>query len=207
MPLCVAAYESSSSQVQLALERGLPAVIGNFIANQLPFPSLSYDMVHCAQCGIIWDKKDGLFLIEADRILKPGGYFVLTSPTSQQNGNFLSSKKGRLSTPFEKFSREICWNLLAQQEETFIWQKTVDSQCARKQGAVPICNGEDIQTYYQPLAHCISGTANNRWIPIHARTGPLNSTELEIHGKDTSSIRLISDTLYMSIFKELIISC
>lgn len=62
MPLCVAAYESSGSQVQLALERGLPAVIGNFIANQLPFPSLSYDMVHCARCGIIWDKK-GIALI------------------------------------------------------------------------------------------------------------------------------------------------
>lgn len=76
----------------------------------------------------------------------------------------------------------------------------------RKQGAVPICNGEDIQTYYQPLEHCITGTANNRWKPIHARTDPLNSTELEIHGKDTSSIRLICDTLYMSIFKQLIIS-
>ncbi|KAK4376606.1 hypothetical protein RND71_002902 [Anisodus tanguticus] len=57
MALCVAAYEPSGSQVQLALERGLPAVIGNFISKQLPFPSLSYDMVHCAQCGIIWDSK------------------------------------------------------------------------------------------------------------------------------------------------------
>lgn len=57
MPLCVAAYESSGSQVQLALERGLPAIIGNFISKQLPFPALSYDMVHCAQCGIRWDKK------------------------------------------------------------------------------------------------------------------------------------------------------
>ncbi|KAM3398161.1 hypothetical protein P3S68_001675 [Capsicum galapagoense] len=57
MALCVAAYESSGSQVQFALERGLPAVIGNFVSKQLPFPSLSYDMVHCAQCGIIWDNK------------------------------------------------------------------------------------------------------------------------------------------------------
>lgn len=57
MALCVAEYESSGSQVQFALERGLPAVIGDFISKQLPFPSLSYDMVHCAQCGIIWDNK------------------------------------------------------------------------------------------------------------------------------------------------------
>lgn len=60
MPVCIAAYESTGSQAQIALERGLPAVIGNFISKQLPFPSLSYDMVHCAQCGIVWDKKGNL---------------------------------------------------------------------------------------------------------------------------------------------------
>ena len=57
MPVCMAAYESTGSQVQLSLERGLPAFIGNFISRQLPFPSLSYDMIHCAQCGIAWDDK------------------------------------------------------------------------------------------------------------------------------------------------------
>ncbi|KAL0386002.1 UNVERIFIED_CONTAM: putative methyltransferase PMT5 [Sesamum radiatum] len=57
MAICMAAYESTGSQVQLALERGLPAIIGNFISRQLPVPSLSYDMVHCTQCGIFWDDK------------------------------------------------------------------------------------------------------------------------------------------------------
>nr|QTZ19541.1 putative methyltransferase PMT5 [Bixa orellana] len=59
MALCVAAYEATGSQVQLALERGLPAMIGNFIRRQLPYPSLSFDIIHCAQCGIVWDEKDG----------------------------------------------------------------------------------------------------------------------------------------------------
>ncbi|CAI9775201.1 unnamed protein product [Fraxinus pennsylvanica] len=63
MPVCMASYESTGSQVQVALERGLPAIIGNFISKQLLFPSLSYDMVHCAHCGIIWDDKDGYFLL------------------------------------------------------------------------------------------------------------------------------------------------
>lgn len=57
MALCIAEYEATGSQVQLALERGLPAIIGNFISKQLPYPSLSFDMVHCAQCGVIWDEK------------------------------------------------------------------------------------------------------------------------------------------------------
>ncbi|KAK1292885.1 putative methyltransferase PMT5 [Acorus calamus] len=57
MTVCIASYEVFGSQVQLALERGLPAMIGSFFSRQLPYPPLSFDMIHCAQCGIIWDKK------------------------------------------------------------------------------------------------------------------------------------------------------
>lgn len=63
MTVCIAPYEATGSQVQLALERGLPAVIGNFVARQLSYPSLSYDMVHCAQCGIIWDEKGNYIIL------------------------------------------------------------------------------------------------------------------------------------------------
>ncbi|CAH9096648.1 unnamed protein product [Cuscuta epithymum] len=150
MSLCVAAYESSGSQVQLALERGLPAIIGNFISKQLPFPALAYDMVHCAQCGILWDIKDGVFLIEIDRILKPGGYFVLTSPSNQRQGSSISTKTGSVSTPFEEFTKKICWNLLAQQGETSIWRKTLDPQCASiKQRSVPVCKGVHPDDFYE----------------------------------------------------------
>ncbi|PIN05145.1 Sterol 24-C-methyltransferase [Handroanthus impetiginosus] len=182
MALCVAAYEPTGSQVQVALERGLPAIIGNFISKQLPFPSLSYDMVHCTQCGIFWDDKDGVYLIEVDRVLRPGGYFVLTSPKSRQQRS-----KGSISTPFEELTQKLCWNFVAQQEETFIWQKTTDAQChiSSKQGTFPLCNGEDGQSYYKPLAQCISGIASKRWIPIQNRSsGSLSSAEFAVHGID-----------------------
>uniref|UniRef100_A0A5B7AUU7 Methyltransferase n=1 Tax=Davidia involucrata TaxID=16924 RepID=A0A5B7AUU7_DAVIN len=187
MAVCIAAYEVTGSQVQLALERGLPAIIGNFISRRLPYPSLSFDMVHCAQCGIVWDKKDGMFLIEVDRLLKPGGYFVLTSPASRLHGNSPSAKKGSLLTPIEEFTKKICWSLLAQQDETFIWQKTVEADCyaSRKQGTIALCKeGQDAQSYYQPLAPCISGTTSKHWIPIQNRSSGslLSPAELEVHG-------------------------
>ncbi|KVH97717.1 putative S-adenosyl-L-methionine-dependent methyltransferase [Cynara cardunculus var. scolymus] len=173
MAVCMAAYELTGSQVQLSLERGLPAIIGNFISRKLPFPSLSYDMVHCAQCGILWDKKDGMFLIEADRILKPGGYFIL-------HGSSSSTKKGSMASPIEEFAQKICWTFIAQQEETFIWQKTIDALCysSSKQGVIPPCRGqEDIQSSYQPLAPCIGGTASKRWIPIQNRSSKIQQDE------------------------------
>ncbi|KAI4328532.1 hypothetical protein L6164_020879 [Bauhinia variegata] len=129
MAVCIAAYEATGSQVQLALERGLPAMIGNFITRQLPYPSLSYDMVHCAKCGVIWGEKDGLNLIEIDRVLKPGGYFVLTSPTSIPQGSSSREKKIDVLTPIQELAHKLCWNLLAQQDETFLWQKTADIDC------------------------------------------------------------------------------
>ncbi|CAL8994675.1 unnamed protein product [Prunus brigantina] len=187
MAICIAAYEATGSQVQLTLERGLPAMIGNFITRQLPYPALSFEMVHCAQCGIVWDKKDWTLLLEVDRVLKPGGYFVLTSSTSQPYGSSLSMKNSML-TPMEEMTPKICWTLKAQQYETFIWQKTVDSDCytSRKQGAIPLCNeGHDVRSYYKPLVSCISGTTNKRWTPIRNRSSSphqLNSAELEIHG-------------------------
>lgn len=76
-----------------------------------------------------------------------------------------------------------------------------------KQRTVPACKGEDIQTYYHPLAPCISGTTSNRWIPVHARSDSLNSTDLLIHGKYFISFWLFCDTVCEPIFSILIFYC
>lgn len=186
MTTCIAEYEVTGSQVQLALERGLPAMIGNFISKQLPYPSLSYDMVHCAQCGIDWNEKDGMFLIEVDRVLKPGGYFVLTSPTSKSRGSQLNTRKGNMLTPVGEFSQKLCWSPVKQQDETFIWQKTSDTNCYTfRHGYFPLCKDDhDVQSYYRPLVPCIGGTSSKRWIPIQNRSigSQLTAKELEVHG-------------------------
>lgn len=31
--------------------------------------------------------------------------------------------------PMEELTQQLCWTLLAQQDETFIWQKTADVNC------------------------------------------------------------------------------
>ncbi|CAA7039641.1 unnamed protein product [Microthlaspi erraticum] len=162
MPICIAEYEATGSQVQLALERGLPAMIGNFFSKQLPYPALSFDMVHCAQCGTTWDIKDAMLLLEVDRVLKPGGYFVLTSPTNKAQGNSPDTKKTSISSRVDELSKKICWSLTAQQDETFLWQKTADSKCysSRSEASIPLCKDGDSVPYYHPLVPCISGTTS-----------------------------------------------
>lgn len=192
LTMCVANYEASGSQVQLTLERGLPAMIGSFNSKQLPYPSLSFDMIHCAECHVDWDQKDGIFLVEVDRLLRPGGYFVWTSTvtnTQRSVRNKVSLKKWNF---VRNFAESMCWELLPQQDETVVWKKTSLKKCyfARRPGVGPsICSkGQDIESpYYRPLQACIAGTQSRRWIPIEERTkwpsrAKLNSSELKIHG-------------------------
>lgn len=193
LTMCVASYEVSGSQVQLSLERGLPAMIGSFTSKQLPYPSLSFDMLHCAQCGIEWEQKDGIFLVEVDRVLKPGGYFVWTLSLMNTQKKSLHDMENRKKLAFvSDFAENLCWNLLSQQDETVVWRKTNRKNCyaSRKSGVGPsICSkGHDVETpYYRPLELCIGGTRSRRWIPIEHRTtwpsrAKMNSTELDIYG-------------------------
>lgn len=192
LTMCIANYEASGSQVQLTLERGLPAMIGSFTSKQLPYPALSFDMLHCARCGIDWDQKDGILLIEVDRVLRPGGYFVWTSPLTNAQ-SFLRNKENQKKWNFvHGFAESLCWEMLSQQDETVVWKKTSKKNCyvSRKPGSGPsICSkAHDVESpYFRPLQACIGGTQNRRWIPIEQRTTwpsrvHLNSSELAIYG-------------------------
>ncbi|PKA60517.1 putative pectin methyltransferase QUA2 [Apostasia shenzhenica] len=187
--MCIADYEVSGSQVQLTLERGLPAMISSFTSKQLPYPYLSFDMIHCARCGINWENKDGIFLVEVDRLLRPGGYFIWTSLTNTHRA-LRNKDNQKIWTLIHDFAENLCWDMLSQQDETIIWKKTSKKKCysSRKAGP-PVCGkSHDIESpYYQPVNPCIVGTRSQRWIPIEqqspwpSRSNP-NSTELSNHG-------------------------
>ncbi|EHA8590901.1 putative pectin methyltransferase QUA2 [Cocos nucifera] len=189
LTMCIANYERLGSQVQITLERGLPAMIGSFASKQLPYPYLSFDIVHCAGCDIDWEKKDGIYLTEVDRLLRPGGYFVWTSHTNTQRSLYDKDNQKKWSL-IRDSAEKVCWDLLSQQDETIVWKKTTKKKCYRSRESGPaICDRtHDLESpYYQPLDPCIAGTRSQRWIPIeYQKPWPframLNSTELDIYG-------------------------
>ncbi|KAL3634001.1 putative pectin methyltransferase qua2 [Castilleja foliolosa] len=191
LTMCLANYETSGSQAQLTLERGLPAMIGSFISKQLPYPSLSFDMIHCARCRIEWDQKDGIYLFEVDRLLRPGGYFVWTDPLTNSQRSLRNKDNLKKWNAVRLLTENLCWEMLPQQDETVVWKKTNKKKCysTRKSGSPSLCKkGHDNETpYYRPLQPCIGGTQSRRWSPIEERRrwpsqAKLNSAELEIHG-------------------------
>ena len=62
LAMSFAPRDTHEAQVQFALERGVPAVIGVIASKRLPYPSRSFDMAHCSRCLIPWDKYGNLSL-------------------------------------------------------------------------------------------------------------------------------------------------
>ncbi|KAI3718014.1 hypothetical protein L1987_69994 [Smallanthus sonchifolius] len=192
LTMCIANYESSGSQVEITLERGLPAMVASFTAKKLPFPSLSFDMVHSAWNGIAWNHKDGIHLLEADRVLRPGGYFVWTSSVANTRASVRNKDNSKIGDFVRNFAKDLCWELLSQQDKTVVWKKPSNKVCyaSRSQGSGPlVCKvGRDVESpYYHPLEACIGGTHSRRWIPIEERPkwpsrATLSSKELAVHG-------------------------
>lgn len=71
---------------------------------------------------------DGIFLIEVDRLLRPGGFFVWTSALNTHRS--LQNKENQKKWTFiHDFAARLCWDMLAQQDETIIWKKTIKKNC------------------------------------------------------------------------------
>lgn len=46
--------DGHENQIQFALERGIGAMIAAIATKQLPYPTRSFEMVHCSRCRVDW---------------------------------------------------------------------------------------------------------------------------------------------------------
>lgn len=63
LPLSFAPRDTHEAQVQFALERGVPALIGVMSSTRLPYPSRAFDIAHCSRCLIPWGQNGILLLV------------------------------------------------------------------------------------------------------------------------------------------------
>lgn len=54
LAMSFAPRDTHISQIQFALERGVPAILGIMATIRLPYPARSFDMAHCSRCLIPW---------------------------------------------------------------------------------------------------------------------------------------------------------
>lgn len=57
LALSLAPNDKHENQIQLALERGIPASLGILGTHRLPYPSKAFDLAHCSRCRIDWTQR------------------------------------------------------------------------------------------------------------------------------------------------------
>ncbi|XP_064977538.1 probable methyltransferase PMT2 isoform X2 [Musa acuminata AAA Group] len=144
LAMSFAPRDSHEAQVQFALERGVPAVIGVLGSIELPYPSRAFDMAHCSRCLIPWGANDGVYMMEVDRVLRPGGYWVLSGPPINWKVNYQVWK--RTKDDFEEEQRKIeeiaellCWEKIYETAEFAIWRKRINAEsCTQRQDEIGV---------------------------------------------------------------------
>ncbi|KAI3985408.1 hypothetical protein MKX01_033722 [Papaver californicum] len=164
---------SHEAQVQFALERGVPALIGILASRRLPYPCRAFDMAHCSRCLIPWIKNDGEYLIEVDRILRPGGYWILSGPPINWRNHLrpllrvYAGKKDLNSeqSETEAVAKSLRWKKFVEKGDIAIWQKPLNHiQCKSKKKLSQnpsFCQTEDPdRAWYTKLRTCLTPLPN-----------------------------------------------
>ncbi|KAI3727834.1 hypothetical protein L6452_16454 [Arctium lappa] len=158
--------DTHEAQVWFALERGIPAMIGIMGSQRLPYPARAFDMAHCSRCLIPWSKYDGLYLIEVDRVLRPGGYWVLSGPpihwkNSWKGWDRTQEDLKHEQDDIENVTKRLCWKKVIEKGGLAVWQKPInhiDCIKSRKAHHKPhMCkSGNADESWYKELESCIT---------------------------------------------------
>ncbi|WOK98720.1 hypothetical protein Cni_G07432 [Canna indica] len=158
--------DTHEAQVQFALERGVPAMIGVMATQRMPYPARAFDMAHCSRCLIPWQGYDGLYLIEVDRVLRPGGYWILSGPPINWKNHYRGWERtqedlNKEQDSIEEVAKRLCWKKLIEKDDLAIWQKPINHiECkeSRRIYKTPhICKNENADTaWYKKMEACIT---------------------------------------------------
>ncbi|KAF6154765.1 hypothetical protein GIB67_032377 [Kingdonia uniflora] len=159
--MSVAPNDVHQNQIQFALERGIPAYLGVLGTKRLPYPSRSFELAHCSRCRIDWLQRNGILLLELDRLLKPGGYFAYSSPEAYAQDEEDLKIWREMSTLVER----MCWKIAAKRNQTVIWVKPLTNECyeEREPGTQPpVCRSDDDPdaAWEVPMEACITPYSN-----------------------------------------------
>ncbi|KAJ4829423.1 putative methyltransferase PMT21 [Turnera subulata] len=166
LTVSLAPRDNHEAQVQFALERGIPAILGIISTQRLPFPSNSFDMAHCSRCLIPWTEFGGIYLLEVHRILRPGGFWVLSGPPVNYENRWRgwNTTVEEQKSDYEKLEEllsSLCFKLYNKKDDIAVWRKASDNSCYSKLADPdvypPKCDDslEPDAAWYTPLRPCV----------------------------------------------------
>ncbi|XP_027190848.1 probable methyltransferase PMT2 isoform X2 [Cicer arietinum] len=174
--MSIAPRDSHEAQVQFALERGVPAIIGVLGTIMLPFPSGAFDMAHCSRCLIPWGANGGLYMKEVDRVLRPGGYWILSGPPINWRNSYRAWQRPEdeleeEQKQIEDTAKLLCWEKKHEKGEIAIWRKALNNDECEQDSQPTICestNSDDV--WYKKMENCVTpAKPSGSWKPFPER--------------------------------------
>ncbi|RWW89062.1 hypothetical protein BHE74_00002000 [Ensete ventricosum] len=161
--MSLAPNDVHENQIQFALERGIPSTLGVLGTKRLPYPSRSFELAHCSRCRIDWLQRDGILLLELDRVLRPGGYFVYSSPEAYAT----DEKNRRIWNAMSDLVRRMCWKVASKRNQTVIWAKPLTNGCYMRRNPStlpPLCSSDEDPdaAWNVPMKACITPYSNSK---------------------------------------------
>ncbi|KAJ8443847.1 hypothetical protein Cgig2_010311 [Carnegiea gigantea] len=188
LTISMAPKDEHEAQVQFALERGIPAISGVMGTKRLHFPSKVFDIVHCSRCRVPWHIEGGKLLLELNRVLRPGGYFVWSAtPVYRKNDVDVA-----IWEEMYRLTKSICWELVKisrdnlNRKATALFRKTTSNDCyqSRPQNDPPLCEeSDDPDEYNNESLHPQAPRGCIRpWVSV-ASTLAIKDSEVAVYGK------------------------
>ncbi|XP_007048444.2 PREDICTED: probable methyltransferase PMT26 [Theobroma cacao] len=162
LAMSFAPKDEHEAQVQFALERGIPAVSAVMGTKRLPYPGRVFDIVHCARCRVPWHIEGGKLLLELNRVLRPGGFFVWSAtPVYQKIPEDVGIWKAMVD-----LTKAMCWELVNRTSRDTVngvavatFKKPTSNDCyeQRSQQEPPLCPESDDPNaaWNVPLQSCM----------------------------------------------------
>jgi len=191
--------DEHEAQVQLALERGIPAFSAAMGTQRLVFPSNVFDTIHCARCRVAWHGDGGILLVELNRVLRPGGVFIWSATPVYKT----SDEDRQIWTDTVAITEKLCWSLLEKGKDpetgvgVAVFQKPTNNECydLREGLEPPYCEEGDKPdaAWYVRMKVCIHKIpigegSSSEWPvdwPLRVDTPPLSlsNSSKGIYGK------------------------
>ncbi|XP_027342061.1 probable methyltransferase PMT26 [Abrus precatorius] len=147
LTMSLAPKDEHEAQVQFALERGIPAISAVMGTKRLPFPGRVFDVVHCARCRVPWHIEGGKLLLELNRVLRPGGFFVWSATPIYQK----LPEDVEIWNAMKALTKAMCWEVVSISKDKLngvgiaVYKKPTSNDCYEKhsKNQPPICQDSD----------------------------------------------------------------
>ncbi|KAJ6775147.1 PMT26-LIKE PROTEIN putative-RELATED [Salix purpurea] len=147
LAMSFAPKDEHEAQIQFALERGIPAISAVMGTKRLPFPGRVFDAVHCARCRVPWHIEGGKLLLELNRVLRPGGFFVWSATPVYQK----LDEDVEIWQAMNELTKAMCWELVSVNKDALngvgvaTYRKPTSNDCYEKRSKQepPLCKASD----------------------------------------------------------------